>query len=214
MSSIQPNLSNFDSRFIDLSILAQVKDSLVKLHDCFTELYNSVLKEKVKLNRLAATTNLLHNTVDDRNLCLQYFDRSGESLSVVINELRKAKKMKGIMNTADSCFTHSKLYFNSALLLHKEYCTKNTITAFSDPGFGSVVKLDVDEPLRPENNLDIEVYAVQVNHMNTNVNSFYDKISEVVNDCIKYRNEIALKYKQIMGNVMIKEGSALVQSSA
>jgi hypothetical protein len=205
--------NGFDARFTDLSILGQVKDVLVRLHDSSSEIYNVILKEKVKISRLSMSSCSLQNTVEDRDVCLRLFNGACESLTTVIGEFRKMKKIKHIANTADGCFGNARTYFNLAISLHKEYCSKNIITAFTDPGFAQNVGLDTDDVTKEENNLDLEVYSTQINYINTNVNLLFDKLSGVVTECIGHRNAVATKYRQIVGNLMVKEGNGMASGS-
>jgi len=205
--------NGFDSRFTDLSILGQVRDILIKLHDNSSEVYNAILREKVKMNRLSITSNGLKNTTEDRDECLQFFNKVCESLTIVMGEFKKIKKIKYIVNTADGCFGNARTYFNLAISLHKEYCSRNIFPAFVDPGFGQNVQLDADDAIRNENNLDLEVYSTQINCVNIDVNALYDKIFGIVTECIGYRNAVATKYRQIVGNIMVKEGNVLVNGT-
>jgi hypothetical protein len=205
--------NGFDARFTDLSILGQVKDVLVRLHDSSSEIYNVILKEKVKISRLSTSSSGLQNTVEDRDICLRLFNGACESLTTIIGEFRKMKKIKHVANTADGCFGNARTYFNLAISLHKEYCSRNVFTAFTDPGFGQNVELDTEEVVKGENNLDLEVYSTQINYINADVNLLFDKISSIVAECVGHRNVVAAKYRQIVGNLMVKEGNGMVNGS-
>lgn len=201
--------NGFDARFTDLSILGQVKDVLVRLHDSSSEIYNIILKEKVKISRLSLGSVSLQNTVEDRDICLRLFNGACESLTNVIGEFKKMKKIRNIINVSDGCFGNARTYFNLAISLHKEYCSRNIFSSFTDPGFGKNVELDTDDVIKGENNLDLEVYSTQINYINTDVNLLFDKISSIVTECVEHRNAVATKYRQIVGNLMVKEGSGM-----